>query len=280
MNRPCHDFDAHFAEYLRGWLGAHAEEFPNADAAEAMMPQVYETFLETPAEWLGGQKPGEYFGGYSDPEALVAWMEEYLATGVDLPDMLLNRISELGQAAVPALLAPLRAELASLEERMLCVTLLREIGATEPMQEYIAWQLNRVHEDELCDNAAESLEEMGERIVPPLLDALPEANDAGREAMLALLSRYPGDERIYQGLMDLFERYPGRQAVLAAYLGRLGDARAVDALAARAADDRTRYLDYIELRSAIEQLGGEAPEREFDEDPDYDALFGAGPQPS
>ncbi len=34
------------------------------------------------------------------------------------------------------------------------------------------------------------------------------------------------------------------------------------------------YLDFIELRNAIEELGGTAPEREFDDDPTYDALFG------
>jgi len=74
----------------------------------------------------------------------------------------------------------------------------------------------------------------------------------------------------------LFHRYPVRQAVLAAYLGRLGDVRAIDALRQRALDAHTGYLDFIELRSAIEQLGGEAPEREFDEDPEYEALFGTG----
>ena len=41
----------------------------------------------------------------------------------------------------------------------------------------------------------------------------------------------------------------------------------------RAASSDTPYLDYIELRSAIEKLGGDAPERDFDEtDPAYEAL--------
>ena len=49
----------------------------------------------------------------------------------------------------------------------------------------------------------------------------------------------------------------------------------MEALTRRALEDATGgYLDYIELRSAIERLGGEAPEREFDDDPEYSALFG------
>ncbi|MGI6653120.1 MAG: HEAT repeat domain-containing protein [Christensenellales bacterium] len=272
----CYDFDGQFAQYLRAWLAKHEDDFENADAAEAMMPDVYAAFLDTPASWLQGKKPGEFFNDFNDPVQLVAWMEAYLRSDIDLPDMLLNRISDLGEIAAPALMAALTREDTGNEERMLCVTLLREIGSALPLSTYIAWQLARTYEDELCDNAAESLEEMGEVAVPHLLEALPEANDAGREALLALLSRFPGDARIYDGLIDLFHRYPVRQAVLAAYLGRLGDVRAIDALRARALDAHTGYLDFIELRSAIEQLGGEAPEREFDEDPEYEALFGTG----
>lgn len=271
----CHDFDARFAAYLRAWLLAHEDEYADADAVEGMMPEMYAAFLDTPAEWLDGQKPGAFFASFSDPEQLLAWMKEYLDSRIDLPDMLLNRIAELGDKAVPALISALTRANAPEEERMLCIALLREIGSRAPLSIYIAWQKDRAYDDELCENAAESLDEMGEFAVPYLLEALPEATDAGREAMLALLSRYPGDDRVYQGLIDLFRKYPARQAVLAAYLGRLGDVRALEALTARTMDDATGYLDFIELRSAIEQLGGEVPEREFDADPEYDALFGA-----
>ena len=33
------------------------------------------------------------------------------------------------------------------------------------------------------------------------------------------------------------------------------------------------YLDFIEIRNAIEALGGDCPEREFQEDEGYDALW-------
>ena len=66
---------------------------------------------------------------------------------------------------------------------------------------------------------------------------------------------------------------PDRAAVLADCLGRLGDERALPVLMGLAASEETPYLDYIELRNAIERLGGEAPERNFDaEDPAYEAM--------
>ena len=43
---------------------------------------------------------------------------------------------------------------------------------------------------------------------------------------------------------------------------------------AAAEEPELSYLTFIEIRNAIEELGGIAPEREFDDDPTYSALFG------
>ena len=64
-----------------------------------------------------------------------------------------------------------------------------------------------------------------------------------------------------------------RRALFASYLAKFGDDRALPALMAAAQDDRTNYLDYVEIVSAIEELGGERPpEREFNGDPYYESL--------
>ena len=54
----------------------------------------------------------------------------------------------------------------------------------------------------------------------------------------------------------------------------LGPVSALPELLRVAGDDRTGYVDFIEVRNAIEMLGGIAPERDFDDDPDYQALHG------
>ena len=108
-----------------------------------------------------------------------------------------------------------------------------------------------------------------------MLQELPHANEAGKEALLDVLSNFPGNEQVFQLAMRLFRENPERRALFAGYLGKLGDERALEPLMQAAQDDRVRYLDYIELRNAIEELGGVAPEREFDDDdPDYAALQG------
>ena len=270
----CINFDREFERYVSQWIREHGKEYRNVDEMEAAMPQVYETFLDTPVNWLGGCKPGEYFAQFDQPKQLVNWMEDYFKQRIPVPDMLLNRITELGFNSEEALLQLLRKERATQEMRMAAVTLLREIGSAGAVREYVQWQCDRQEgEDELADNALESLSALGETAVPMMREMLSGASPDGQEALLTLLCHYPGDENVFEVAMRLFGERPDRAAVLADCLGKMGDERALPALIQRAGSELTPYLDYIELRSAIEVLGGDAPEREFDaEDPAYNAM--------
>ncbi len=271
---PCINFDREFEKYLSAWMKEHAAEYKDMDAMEAAVPAVYETWLDTPASWLSGAKPGEYFDQFDNAAELVAWMEQYFVQRVPVPDMLLNRIAALGLAAESPLMALLDRESSDL--RMTAVNLLREIDSSAPLHQYVAWQAARAEgPNELCDNALDSLDALGERAVDAMRKALPAASPDGQEALLALLSNYPGDETVFQIALQLFQARRDRTAILAQCLGRLGDERALPALIRRAASEETPYLDYIELRNAIEQLGGDAPERVFDAvDPAYEAMRG------
>jgi len=270
----CINFDREFERFVAQWMRDHAKEYRNYDEMEEAMPAVYEQFLDTPVNWLSGQKPGEYFRQFDKPLQLVNWMEDYFKQRIPVPDMLLNRIAEMGLAAEDALMGLLGKERATREMRMAAVTLLREIGSAAALEQYVAWQCARTEgEDELADNALESLAALGGAAAPAMRAALAEASPDGQEAMLTLLCHYPGDENVFQTALRLFNTRPDRAAILADCLGKLGDERALPFLIQRAQSELTPYLDYIELRSAIEALGGDAPERDFDaEDPAYEAM--------
>ena len=270
----CINFDKEFERYLSVWMKEHAKEYRNYDEMEAAMPDVYAAFLDTPMAWLSGARPGEYFTRFDNPRQLVNWMEDYFKQRIPVPDMLLNRIAELGLAAEEPLMNLLNKERATQEIRMAVITLLREIESLAPMEYYLGLQAARQDgEDELADNALDSLSSMGERAVPAMRAALALSSEDGQEAMLTVLSDYPGDEQVLQTALSLLQSNRERAAVLAGCLGKLGDERALPALIALAASEETPYLDYIELRSAIEALGGDAPERDFDaEDPAYEAM--------
>ena len=129
----CIDFDKAFSLFAMKWFKDHAKEYKNYDAMEAAMPEVYDKFLDTPADFLAGAKPGEYFRQWDDAKALIDWMEDYFKQKVPVPDMLLNRITELGEPAEKRLYNLLQKERTPQEARMTAVSLLGEMSSTLPM---------------------------------------------------------------------------------------------------------------------------------------------------
>ena len=270
----CINFDDKFADFASQWMKDHGKEYRNYDAMEADMPRVYMTFLNTPAKWLDGVTPGAYFTQFEDAKDLVDWMVKYTEREIPVPDLLLEQIQAVGKPCEKRLVALLKDEsmAANEEARMMAVGLLRDMESTLPKMLYISWQLDRQDVDDLADNALDSLREMGKAVVQPMLQELPHANRAGQEAFLDVLVNYPGNEQVFELAIRLFKENPTRRALFASYLAKLGDDRALPVLMEAAMDEKCKYMDFIELRNAIEMLGGEAPKKEFYEDDEYAAL--------
>ncbi len=271
---PIINFDEHFADYTSAWMKDHQGDYATYDAMEADLPRIYMTFLNTRAGWLGGITPGSYFAQFEDPKVLVDWMHAYCRQGVPVPDLLTEQITFVGKPCEKRLLELLKDPDAEEEACMLAISLLREMESVLPKMLYINWQLDRAEKDEMKDHALESLREMGPAVVQPILQVVDRANAAGQEALLEVLADYPGSEQVFRLAMRLFEEHPARRALFAGYLAKLGDDRALPALEKAAGDPGISYLTFIELRNAIEMLGGNCPEREFEEDSEYEALRG------
>ena len=271
---PIINFDEHFAEFVSEWMKAHQSEYKTYDEMEEDLPKVYMMFLNTRAKWLGSLTPGSYFTQFEDPKVLVDWLQAYIREGVPVPDLLTEQITFVGKPCEKRLLELLKDPETGEEASMLAVGLLREMDSTLPKMLYISWQLNREEKDELADNALESLREMGEKVVQPILQSVDQANDAGKEALLDVLSNYPGPEKTFSLALRLFREHPEKRALYAGYLAKLGDERALPELEKAAAEKDLSYLTYIELRNAMERLGETCPERDYEEDPEYEALRG------
>ena len=270
----CIDFDKQFERYTRSWMEKNAEKYNNnMDVIEAMMPEIYMEFLEKRADWLDGQSPMAYFAQFDNAKMLIGWMCEYYVKGIPVPDLLMERITELGDEAERELCALPFGEGVPHEAALTAISLLRELESVALMKEYIAFIAALEGPDEKGDMCAESLEAMGYDVVEPMLDILEEATQTGRDIFADILSNYPGDERIFDLLIERFTYCEDRRALFASYLAKLGDERALETLLAAAQDDSVNYLDYVEIVSAIDALGGERPsEREFTGDPYYESL--------
>ena len=272
MKMPIINFDEHFADFMSDWMKNNQNLYNSFDEMEEDMPRIYTAFLNTRARWLGNVSPGAYFTQFEDPKVLVDWLAQYCEEGVPVPDLLLEQITTVGKPCEKRLVELLKDEEAPEEARMIAVNLLREMESTMPKMIYIRWQLDREREDELKDSALESLTAMGECVVQPILQELPKANEAGEEALMEVLSHFPGNEQIFRLAIKLFTQRKERRALFAGYLAKLGDDRALPELISAAAEAKLPYLTFIEIRNAIEILGGVCPERSYEDDPEYEAL--------
>jgi hypothetical protein len=155
---------------------------------------------------------------------------------------------------------------------MHAIDILRELESELPMVSYIRWQVERNLPEELLDAALESLSAMGGKVLGPAKIAFTAADDAGKEALLDILCNKPGDDDVLLFAIRRFQACPDKRALYASYLGKLDDDRALEPLLAAAGQKDISYIDFIEIRCAIERLGGEAPFRDFSDDPTYQAV--------
>lgn len=270
----CINFDRAFERYMAEWMKENSEKYKDdMDVIEDMMPDVYLEFLKKPADFLDGIAPQDYFEQFDNADMLVSWLCDYIAQGVPVPDLLLERVTALGDPAEKSLLALVARDDLPEETQMTVISLLREMESKAPMQRYVDYIASLEEPSDKGDLCAEALMSMGESVVEPILAALSGAGQTGRDIFADVLSNYPGDERIYELMIERFVTRDERRALFASYLAKLGDERAIPMLKEAAQSPDINYLDYVEVVNAIEALGGERPpEREFSGDPYYESL--------
>ena len=270
----CINFDRAFERYMAEWIKENSEKYKDdMDVIEDMMPDVYLEFLKKPADFLDGVAPQDYFEQFDNADMLVNWLCDYIAQGVPVPDLLLERVTALGNPAEKSLLALVARDDLPEETQMTAISVLREMESKAPMERYIDYIASLEEPSDKGDLCAEALMSMGESVVEPILATLSGAGQTGRDIFADVLSNYPGDERIYELMIERFVTRDERRALFASYLAKLGDERAIPMLKEAAQSPDINYLDYVEVVNAIEALGGERPpEREFSGDPYYESL--------
>lgn len=267
------DFDQHYAEFAERWLRENMKKFKSIDAMEAHLPEVYLRWVNAKQDFLDGRSPAEHFGAYTDAGELAQLLKEYVYQGVDVPDLLLERLVDLGGDGVGPLLEIAGNDRERQELRMIAQNLLIEIGSDAPMALCLRLVDERREHDELADVAAELLQNLGRAAVPHMLERLDTASDDALATYLDLLSNHPGDPRVFDTTLRQFTRDPQRRALYAGCLAKLNDQRAIESLTRASQLSELNYLDYIEIINAIERLGGEAPPaRSFDGDPYYESM--------
>lgn len=265
------DFDVKFFEFARHWVANHPglTEQQIEDSYNRMM----EEWIDAPADWLEGARPATYFDRFETPQELIALMEGYFEKGINLPEPLYARIVSMGEGCALRLREILADEGRAEELRAEAMGMLRDMGDRSTDDLLIGLVASAQEQNELSDLAADVLAGRDAGVAPKLLDAYPDAPEYAQTLILDICCNFPGDARIYDYLIRRLRNQPEQRALNASLLAKLGDDRAIGPLREMLNLFDLRYLDYIELRDAVEALGGDAGEdRSFYGDPDFEAL--------
>ena len=264
------DFDGLFDEKLAVYMEENQDKYSEKQW-EDVIPRLYQKFGDT---YVAKVKctPKEYYAKMTG-EQLSAVLEKHLEEEVPVPEFLCAEIESRGNVSV---LLPLltsgdsqKAEYAvnligdNASVFSVYVSLLREERWDADVLDDVV-DLLKCHADEVKEDAIRMYEE-----------------NCGREYALEILSKTSvGDEKVYRILMDEFLRYGEKTAMRASYLSSYGDVRALEALLARIDDESIGFVEFQELKYAIEALGGEYTKpRDFTDDKDYLAVEAAIPSP-
>lgn len=263
------DFDKMFEEYALEYYNRHGDDFAEPEDMEDKLPEIYEEWANTENPALGGLAPRRFFENITDPEKLAGILAGS-CEGDDNPcSLLLDRIVEVGECA------PLLTDMVRTSENgklvMIAMNLLTEMNAAVPVELYLDVLKDTGREEEVRELAVEALMGRADEAAESLYAMLDGASYEMKDIIADILVNAKKDERTYNLLTELF--LTGENVPLhAGYLGKYGDERACEIL--YPALDDCNYLEFIEIKNAIERMGGTVDDeyRNFEDDAYYKAL--------
>ncbi len=248
-------FDKKLADYMEENFGKYTEK-----QWESIIPKLYKSFGDTVIP-SAGNTPKGYYAEMGDEE-LVETLAAHVHAGVPVSDFLCNEVE--ARNCPDGLLALMQSG----EEELvtLAVNLAGDsVKAFGVYFDLLTGDLNEEVKDTVVERLKGDADSAKERAIEFY------QKHVEREYMLEILSRCKQrDDRVFDILMTAFRTSPDELPMHASYLASYGDERALPVLLDFIDRDETNYLEYQELKYAIEALGGEYTRiRDFSNDPYY-----------
>ncbi len=253
-----YDFDGMFDEKLSEYIKKHSAEYKENEW-EDVIPKMYARFGDTQIKSLG-KSPNQYYAEMDD-ETLVAQLRAHIKQGIPVSVFLCNAIEARKN---DGLLIPLLS--GNGDEVAYAMNLLGVSKAALP--EYMRL-LRESDSEDVKNTCVDNIKELADDVKDEAL-ALYERGEQ-KEYMLEILSRCViKDDRIFGILLNEFRADDENVPMHASYLAAYGDERALPYLLDKIDEEGVSFIEYQELKYAIESLGGSyEKERDFSADPYY-----------
>lgn len=257
-----YDFDGMFDEKLGEYVTGNADKHTESEW-ENIIPALYKKFGDTFIKSVG-DTPNGFYAKMTDAE-LVTALKTHLKKGVPVSEYLCNAIEKRN---APELLLPLLHGSGS--EAEYAVNLLG--AADEAIPEYMRIIASDAASPDLKDSCTDFVKEKADLAVKQAVENY--KNGVEREYMLEIMSRSViRSDEVFEILLNEFRTDPDNVPMHASYLAAYGDERALEYLLGKIDEDGISFVEYRELKFAIEALGGEYnKERDFSSDPYFSLI--------
>ncbi len=251
------DFDGLFDKKLADYMAENEGKYTDRQW-EGLIAKLYLKFGDTYLK-VAGDTPKGYYEKMSNAE-LAQSLALHVEKDVPVSDFLCREIEKRG---CPDELLPL---LHRENEQLLTFAVNLAGSAQKAFPAYFELILSCSNED-VKEAVVEQLKENADGGKERALALYEEGKET--ELMLEILSRCKQkDERIYQILLKEFRLAEENLPMRASYLAAYGDERALPVLLEAIDREEINFLEFTELKYAVEALGGKyEKERDFSSDP-------------
>lgn len=260
------NLDKLFELYVQDVVRKNKDKYSSHEALEDDLGTLFNRFENVKIKTLDGKTPKEYAAELREDGEIFDYVSKCLENNIEVTDTICDEVVR-SEGAVEYLNGLLYEN--NKDAKLLAALLLKEIDDEDVEDIFISVLTNDEMPDEVKTVAFEYLSD-GDDCVPDkileIINGVPEKNQG---ILVEVLSNFKGRKDVFYWLVTMLQRAED-VPTYAGLLGSYGDVAAVDILKSFASEVDINYVEFVEIRNAVEELGGEmTEEKDFSDDPYY-----------
>ena len=260
------NLDKLFELYVQEAVRKNKEKYSSHEALEDDLGMLFNRFENVRIKTLDGKTPKEYAAELREDGEIFDYVSKCLENNIEVTDTICDEVVR-AEGATEYLNGLLYEN--NKDAKLLAALLLKEIDDEEVEDIFISVLTNDEMPDEVKTVAFEYLSDGDDCVPEKILEIITSVPEKNQGILVEVLSNFKGRKDVFYWLVTMLQRAED-VPTYAGLLGRYGDAAAIDILKSFASEVDINYVEFVEIRNAVEELGGEmTEEKDFSDDPSY-----------
>lgn len=260
------NLDKLFELYVQEAVRKNKEKYSSHEALEDDLGMLFNRFENVRIKTLDGKTPKEYAAELREDGEIFDYVSKCLENNIEVTDTICDEVVR-AEGATEYLNGLLYEN--NKDAKLLAALLLKEIDDEEVEDIFISVLTNDEMPDEVKTVAFEYLSDGDDCVPEKILEIINSVPEKNQGILVEVLSNFKGRKDVFYWLVTMLQRAED-VPMYAGLLGRYGDAAAIDILKSFASEVDINYVEFVEIRNAVEELGGEmTEEKDFSDDPYY-----------